>query len=204
MRDGDEVMVCLEDHRSSVLPWLNLQELLGSFGMHIKIVPFYVHSSGTYDRKSIIDGLSDKTRLISLSHIHHVYGMEMDIAELKRLIPDSVLISLDASQSAGHIEIDFEEIGADFISLAGHKMFAANGVGVLWASVRAKQNMWPIRVGAKTKISESSKGLALDRSTMAGMFECGTLNLPAILSMTAQSNSWNLLAVEHLKVIYRR
>lgn len=196
LKDGDEVMVCLEDHRSSVLPWLNLKELLVRFGININIVPFLIHPSGTYDRKSICEALSSKTRLISLSHIHHVYGMEMDIVEIKKSIPDSVLISLDASQSAGHIEIDFDEIGVDFISLAGHKMFAANGVGLLWASPRAIEDTWPIRVGAKTNVSERCERLVLDRSSMAGIFECGTLNLPAILSFST--------AIEFIESIGRR
>jgi len=185
LADGDEIMVCMEDHRSSVLPWINLQHILQKFGRNIRIVPFTIHPSGTYNRKSIIEGLSAKTRLIALSHIHHVYGMEMDITELKSLIPNSVMISLDCSQSIGHICIDAADLKVDFISFSGHKMFAANGVGGLWASQRAIDILWPLRVGAKTKITETNNGLEVDRTSLAGIVECGTLNLPGILSLNA-------------------
>jgi cysteine desulfurase/selenocysteine lyase len=185
LKDGDEVMVCMDDHRSSVLPWINLQQILKQFGKRIRIVPFTIHPSGTYDRDSIAEGLSGRTRLISLSHIHHVYGMEMDIAELKALIPDSVIISLDCSQSIGHIYIDVSALKVDFVSFSGHKMFAANGIGGLWASRRSIDTLWPLRVGAKTKISETDLGLEADRSSLAGLIECGTPNLSGIFSLNA-------------------
>jgi cysteine desulfurase/selenocysteine lyase len=98
LRDGDEIMVCPDDHRSAVMPWYNLKHVLERFGIGVHIVPFEIHSTGTYDRKSILKALSERTRLIALAHVHHLYGMEMDIAELKALIPDEVLISLDGSQ----------------------------------------------------------------------------------------------------------
>jgi cysteine desulfurase / selenocysteine lyase len=197
LQDGDEVMVCMEDHRSSVLPWINLQQILQRFGKQIRIVPFTIHPSGTYDRKSIAEGLSERTRLISLSHIHHVYGMEMDVAELKALIPNSVMVSLDCSQSIGHIGIDVSALKVDFVSFSGHKMFAANGVGGLWASRRAIETLWPLRVGAKTKISETDTGLEADRSSLAGLIECGTLNLSGILSLNAAVSFMKNIGISH-------
>lgn len=187
LKDGDQVMVCAEDHQSAVLPWYNVKAMLHQFGVKIDIVTFAMHPTGTYDRKSISDALSEKTRLICFSHIHHVFGMEMDLPELRRLIPSSVLISLDASQSAGHITIDAKRLDVDFISFSGHKMFASNGTGVLWTSPRALEGLWPSRVGAKTKIKQTENGLEVDRSSLANLIECGTLNLPGILSMTTAS-----------------
>lgn len=184
LTDGDEVMLCEEDHASSVLPWFNVQEMLSRRGIQIKIVPFHMHHTGTYDRKSLQEGLSDRTRIVCLSQIHHLYGMEMDIAELKAFIPQDVYVSLDASQSAGHIKIDSESLQVDFISFSGHKMFAANGIGVLWTSARALSQMWPIRVGAKTQLLKTGR-FDVDRLKLSNIVECGTLNLPAVLSLGA-------------------
>jgi cysteine desulfurase/selenocysteine lyase len=185
LADGDEVMLCNEDHASSVLPWYNVQELLSRRGVNIKIIPFAVHSTGTYDRKSFRAGLGPKTRIVCLSHIHHLYGMEMDIAELKTLVPEQVFVSLDASQSVSHIKVDAEALAVDFISFSAHKMFGCNGTGVLWSSPRAVAQMWPTRVGAKTTLSSGSGRFNVARDKLSQLVECGTLNLPGILSLKA-------------------
>lgn len=62
-------------------------------------------------------------------------------------------------------------------------MFASNGIGGLWCSRRALADMWPMRVGAKTAMKRSADGLELDRTSLSNLIECGTLNLPGILSL---------------------
>lgn len=184
LKDGDEIMLCKADHSSSVLPWFNVQEILRRRGINVKIVPFEIHHTGTYDRKSIETCLSSRTRIVCMSHIHHLYGMEMDLAEVKALVPRHVLISLDASQSASHTKIDSAALAVDFISFSGHKMFAGNGTGVLWTSARALSQLWPMRVGAKTKL-DLVPNFAPKPDSLSNLVECGTLNVPGILSMKA-------------------
>lgn len=198
LADGDEVMLCESDHASSVFPWYNIQRLLRKRGISISIIPFKLHHTGTYDRKSFQEALSPRTRIVILSHIHHLYGMEMDIAELKLLIPKDVFISLDASQSVSHITVDSKQLDVDFISFSGHKMFAANGIGVLWASSRARLQMNPIKVGAKTKLVPSPE-FDVEKKTLTNLVECGTLNLPSILSLKSaiefiEQNDINLMS----------
>ena len=179
LKDGDEIMVCLEDHKSAVFPWLNLKSNLKKAGINIEIVPYKVHDVGDYDLATIKEGLSEKTRLIAMSHIHHVYGMDMEVKDIRKIVGDQVLISLDACQSAGHIPIDLAQLPVDFLSTSGHKMFAGNGVGILWAKKEIINQLAPVKVGGT--------GLTIKESgaTMANLFEVGTLNIPAILSLKA-------------------
>lgn len=183
LRDGDEIMICLEDHQSAILPWLNVQAILKRLGMLVRLVPFQMHHSGTYDRRSMREGLSERTRIISLTHVHHVYGMEMDLPELRKMILEGVLISLDCSQSIGHTSVDVKNLGAHFISFSGHKMFAANGTGVLWTHPQIRDRLWPVRVGAKSAALTGIDQFDIDKSRLSGLVECGTLNLPGILSL---------------------
>ncbi len=199
LQDGDEVMVCLEDHQSATLPWFNLQQILERQGKSITVVPFKMHSSGTYDRESIAETLSARTRIIALSHVHHLYGMEMDLPELRRLIPDNVLISLDASQSIGHTAIDVTRLGAHFLSFSGHKMFAANGTGVLWVKPELRVQLWPVRVGAKSAAEITPDGLMIDRTTLSGLVEAGTVNLPAILSFLPAIQFIESIGIEQIE-----
>src|SRR5271170_505155 len=65
LKNKDEVMVCFEDHKSTVLPWLNLKAMLERFGISIKIVPINIHGEGDYELKSIREGLTARTRLVA-------------------------------------------------------------------------------------------------------------------------------------------
>lgn len=199
LEDGDEIMICPEDHHSAVYPWLNLKETLSRFGKEIKLVDFDLHPSGVYDWQDIKNKLSSKTRLIALSHIHHLYGMEMDIAEIKAILPENVLVALDASQSAGHIKIDVQTLGADFVSFSGHKMYAANGVGILYSKKEVRETMWPARAGSKTAFKNDADELKLTSSRLASIIECGTLNIPGILSMTPAIDFINSVSLEKME-----
>lgn len=174
LQDGDEIMVCLEDHKSAVQPWLNLKETLSYFGKQIKIVEISMDSMGDYSFASIRNNLSARTRLIAISHIHHVFGLDMEVQGVREIVKDNVLISLDASQSAAHLNVDSKSLGCDFISFSGHKMFAANGSGVLWIHPRLHSQLRPTRSGGHTTSNQNS---------IASIFEAGTQNIPAILSL---------------------
>lgn len=177
LKNGDQVMVCLQDHKSSVFPWLNLKKLLDGFGIRIEIVPFRIHDVGDYDLKTIKEGLTERTRLIAVSHVHHVFGMDMEIKEIREIVGDDVVVSLDACQSAGHIPVELDSLPVDFMSCSGHKMFAGSGLGVLWARDSRLKELRPAKVGGGS-ITITEAG-----ATMADLFETGTLNIPAILSM---------------------
>lgn len=179
--DGDEVMLCLEDHQSTILPWFNLKSQLERHGKTIKIVPFSMHNTGIYDWNDLKAKITNHTRLIALTHIHNLYGLEFDakdLTELKLLLPSNTIISLDASQSIGHTVVDTKALAVDFISFSGHKMFAANGIGVLWANPKIKSELWPPSLGSKSSIELGETGLMIDKNRLSGLLECGTLNLP--------------------------
>lgn len=192
LADGDEVMVCLQDHKSAVFPWLNLKELLAKSNINIEIVPFKIHDVGDYDLKTVKEGLSEKTRLISMTHVHHLYGMDMEVDDIRKIVGPDVLISLDACQSAGHIPVDLEKLPVDFLSLSGHKMFAGNGVGVLFARDSRINDLRPVKVGGNSiTITEAGP-------SMANLFEAGTLNIPAILSMKTAIEFINEIGIDNI------
>jgi cysteine desulfurase / selenocysteine lyase len=190
LKDGDEIMVCLEDHKSTVLPWLNLKGILASFGVHIKIVPIALHQMGNYELQSIEKAKTERTRLLAMSHVHHVYGLNMEVHEIRAMLGPDVLISLDAAQSVGHRPVNLEKLPVDFLSFSGHKMFALSGVGVLWVSPKLRNELQSPVVGGGMQPEEEAEGegggvfkLKLPSTSLATMLEAGTPNIPAILSM---------------------
>ncbi len=147
-----------------------------------------MQETGLYETASIQEQLSERTRLIALSHIHHVFGREMEIALIKNMIGPDILISLDASQSVGHTKVDVESLNVDFISFSAHKMFAANGVGVLWVKPEHQAQLIPWHVGGKSAASIDGEQFLCRHDNLAHLFECGTLNIPGILSISPAIN----------------
>lgn len=182
LKSGDEIMLCLEDHKSTVLPWLNLQRTLKAFGVEVKIVPIRLHPEGDYELKSIREGLTEKTRLIAITHVHHVFGLDMEVEEIRKIVGSKVLISLDASQSIGHRAVDVAKLDVDFLSFSGHKMFAGNGVGVLYVRKELLSALSPVMVGGGMEITKEQTLLINQRSAKE-LLEAGTMNIPAILSL---------------------
>ncbi len=196
LNDGDEIMVCMQDHKSAVLPWLNLRRILGLFGRNIKIVPFKIHDVGDYDLRTVREGVTPKTRLIAMSHIHHVYGMDMEVNDIREIVGDKVLISLDASQSVGHIPVNLKELPVDFLSFSGHKMFAGNGIGGLWINPARQAELSPVRVGGMgATFSEESVVAA---SSLQEMLEAGTPNVPSIMSLVPAIEFINEIGIENI------
>lgn len=183
LKSGDQIMLCPDDHKSAVMPWLNLQATLKRFGIDIEIVPIRLHNEGDYELKSIREGLTERTRLIALSHVHHVYGLDMEIREIRKITGRKVLISLDASQSVGHRSVKVRSLNVDFLSFSGHKMFAANGVGVLYIRKSLLAKMQPVTVGGGMATVGKNAGFVVSGKSAATLLEAGTQNIPAILSL---------------------
>jgi len=183
LNDGDEIMLCPQDHKSAVLPWYNVQEMLRAQGKHIQIKHFSIHEVGDYDLKSIKALLSPRTKVLAMAHIHHVYGLDMEAAKIREIIGDEIVISLDASQSVGHTRVDSQALPVDMISFSGHKMFAAPGVGGLYINPRIEGKIKPMRLGGQSPVEITESGLEYSAKSIHQLIECGTLNIPAILSL---------------------
>jgi cysteine desulfurase / selenocysteine lyase len=198
LQDGDEVLLCPQDHSSAVLPWQNMQATLARLGKRISIVPFDIHAVGDYDLRSIKRALSDRTRVIALSHIHHVFGLDMEIKEIRELVGANVVITLDASQSIGHTIVDAKSLDVDFISFSGHKMFAGNGVGVLFARAQRQGELIALRTGGQSAAFVSDMSVAA-RDAFINKVEGGTLNIPSVVSLSAAIQFIQQLGIEKIE-----
>lgn len=133
--DKDEIMLCNLDHSSTIKPWLELKELFSKFNKCVIIKEILIDVYGDYLEDDLISKVNNKTKYIILTHIHNVYGLEMNIESLvlriRRKNPN-VKIVLDVSQSISHIKVSVKELDVDYLYFSGHKMFAPTGIGILY------------------------------------------------------------------------
>ncbi|WP_053729670.1 aminotransferase class V-fold PLP-dependent enzyme [Streptomyces sp. WM6378] len=132
--DGDEVIVPFADHQANILPWLETRDLLARQGIRVLVRPMpYQSPSGDYDLAALDQLLNRRTRFVAVSHVHHVYGGDMNIHRIRRLVGPRVAICLDAAQSVGHLPVSMTELDVDFAVFSGHKALALPGSGAIWA-----------------------------------------------------------------------
>lgn len=186
LEDGDEILLCPQDHKSAVLPWYNVQSMLAAQGKKITIKHFAIHEVGDYDLRSIKEIVSPRTKVLAMAHIHHVFGLDMEVNKIREIVGGEVIISLDCSQSVGHTKVDAKALDVEFISFSGHKMFAAPGCGGLYINPRVADKIKPVRLGGQSPVAITDNGLEYSTSPnrpVHQLLECGTQNIPAILSL---------------------
>lgn len=125
---GDELIISAVEHPSIVQPAL----MLGKKGVVVKTAA--VDQRGLINPDMVSALVSGRTRLISLMLANNEVGTIQPVAEISSLPRgSSTLVHTDAAQAVGRIPVDVEALGVDFLTIAGHKMYAPKGIGALYA-----------------------------------------------------------------------
>ena len=173
LQEGDEILLCHEDHHSMTLPWKRLAEERG-----LVLTYYRLHPNGSIDLKDLKSKITAQTRLCCVTHVNNTAGWVNDLQALRAALPENILLNLDAAQSISHIPVDVTGLNIDFVSFSGHKMFAQTGIGVLYCSPRVAHQMQPLLYGG-------SMAEASDNDPVYKRLEAGTLNLAGIISLNA-------------------
>ncbi|MDN3295719.1 aminotransferase class V-fold PLP-dependent enzyme [Streptomyces ficellus] len=135
--DGDEIVVPYADHQANLSPWLEARDLLARQGIGVRVRELpYQAASGDYDPAALAAIVGPRTRFVAATHVHHVYGVDMNVHRIRRVVGPDVPICLDAAQSVGHLPVSVAALDVDFVVFSGHKALALPGSGAVWARGR--------------------------------------------------------------------
>lgn len=128
IHEGDEIVVSEVEHNANFIVW---QQLCQRKGIILKRVP--LNDQGVVDVATLQKYLSEKTKLVAITHQSNILGTVNDIAALAQAAHAvGAKILVDAAQSIAHQRINVEQLGCDFLVFSGHKLFGPTGVGVLY------------------------------------------------------------------------
>lgn len=134
LSDGDEIIVPFADHQANAQPWLEAQRLLTARGVRVTVHDMpYEAESKDYDQAALARLVTDRTRFVAATHVHHIYGNDMNVHRIRDVVGPDVPICLDAAQSVGHMPVSTTDLDVDFVAFSGHKAMALPGTGAVWA-----------------------------------------------------------------------
>ncbi len=125
MEAGDEIILTIAEHHANIVPWHFLRERQG-----VKLVWVDVDTNGDLDPQAVIDAMGPKTRLVAMAHMSNVLGTVFDVKSVVQAAhARGIAVLVDGSQSAVHMPVDVDDLGADFYAITGHKLYGPSGSG---------------------------------------------------------------------------
>ena len=145
LEPGDEIIVSEMEHHSNIVPWqLQAQKR----GITLRVIPMTDAFRLDLDAYSRL--FSERTRLVSITHVSNVLGTENPVGEIIRQAHEhGVPVLVDAAQSAPHRRLDVQAMDCDFLALSGHKMYGPTGIGVLYGKEEWLDRLPPYQGGGE-------------------------------------------------------
>ncbi len=184
---GDEIVVSQMEHHANLIPW---QQLAARTGAILRW--FDVTADGRLDLTQIPNLITDKTKVVALTHQSNVLGT---INPLDQIIAAAhavgAVVVLDACQSVPHMKVDVAALDIDFLAFSGHKAVGPTGVGVMWGRAGLLEELPPFLTGGSmiADVSMTSASWA----PAPAKFEAGVPNMAQAVGLGA--------AVDYLSAI---
>ncbi|MDR1980471.1 MAG: cysteine desulfurase [Tannerellaceae bacterium] len=168
MEEGDEVILSAMEHHSNIVPW---QLQATRRGIVLKVVP--VNGKGELCMDTYRSLFSERTKLVSLTHVSNVLGSINPVKEIIREAhAHDVPVLLDGAQSVPHIKVDMQALDVDFYVFSGHKIYGPTGIGVLYGKEKWLDKLPPYQGGGEMIASVSFEKTVFNE--LPYKFEAGT------------------------------
>ena len=168
MSEGDEVIVSVMEHHSNIVPW---QIQAARHGIALKVIP--MNDRGELDMEAFRNLFSERTRLVSVTHVSNVLGT---VNPVKEIVDEAHLrdipVLIDGAQAVPHLAVDVQDLDAEFYVFSGHKVYGPTGIGVLYGKEEWLDRLPPYQGGG-----EMIQSVSFNKTTFNELpfkFEAGT------------------------------
>jgi len=176
---GDEVVVSAMEHHSNIVPW---QLVCEEQGARLRVIPMNARGELVLDD---LEGLlGPRTRMLAVAHVSNALGTVNPVREIvARAHARGVPVLVDGAQATPHFRVDVRDLGCDFYTVSGHKVFGPTGVGLLYGRLEHLEGMPPYQGGG-----DMIRSVSFEKTTFAAppaRFEAGTPNIGGAVGLAA-------------------
>lgn len=165
---GDEIVITGLEHHANIVPW---QMLRDATGVILKIAP--VDDNGEVSVQAVDAVLSQRTRLVAVAHVSNALGTVLPVQSIiANAHAVGAIVLVDGAQAVAHMPVNVRELGADFYTFSGHKLYGPDGIGVLYGRREVLEAMVPYQTGG-----DMIREVTFDKTTFNELphrFEAGT------------------------------
>jgi cysteine desulfurase/selenocysteine lyase len=189
---GDEIIITELEHHSNYVPWDFIRQKKGAIINFAK-----VNKKGEVDIDEISKLITDKTKIIAITHLSNVTGAIIPIKKIVDLAQSkNIPVLVDGTQGAPHLEIDMQILGCDFYAISCHKMYGPNGLGILYAKKKWLDVLPPYQ-GGGGMIDEVKKDF-ITYAEAPTKFEPGTMQTAEIVSFFEAINFIEKIGIKNI------
>jgi len=189
---GDEILITELEHHSNYVPWHFLRKKKGA------VIKFaLVNDNGEVEIDEIKKLITDKTKIIAITHISNVTGAIMPIKKITGLAKEkNIPVLVDGSQGAPHLQIDMQDLGCDFYAISCHKMYGPNGLGILYAKKKWLDDLPPYQGGGGMIYEVKKENITYAETPTK--FEAGTLQTVEVVAFAESINFIEKLGIKNI------
>lgn len=179
LKPGDEILISILEHHSNLIPWQLAAKYTGTTLRYL-----YTDSEGILSEEEINQKLTDKTKLVAITHVSNVLGVMTPVeAIIERAHEKGAVVLLDLAQSIAHTPIDVKKWNVDFAVFSGHKIYGPMGIGVLYGKYELLNTMPPFLTGGEmiSSVHEDS----VEFAEVPQRFEAGTQNAAGAIGLAS-------------------
>ena len=192
MKEGDEVLVSDMEHHSNIVPWQLQAQRRGIVVRHLPIT-----DDGRLDLSQLPTLLTERTRLVSITHVSNVLGTVNPIADIIRQAHErGIPVLVDGAQGAPHQRVDVQQLDCDFYAFSGHKMYGPTGIGVLYGKEEWLDRLPPYQGGGEMIDRVTWEKTTFER--LPFKFEAGTPDYVATHGLATAIDYMERLGMENI------
>jgi len=197
----DEILLTRMEHHANIVPWQLLSEQMG---VRLTVVP--MTEAGEVDLAAFSEALSDRTRLVAITHMSNSLGTVNPVSQMSRLAHDrGIPVLVDGAQSVPHLPVDVQDLECDFFVFSGHKAYGPTGIGVLWARMEFLEKMPPYQGGGDMILSVTFEGTTYNE--IPYRFEAGTPHIAGAVGLATaldylESLGWDAIQAHESDLLH--
>ena len=192
LKEGDEVLTTELEHHSNYVPWHYLRKSKG-----IKIEFAEVNEDGEVTLESIEKKISQKTKMIAVTHLSNVTGAILPIKEITQLAHSKEIpVLVDGCQGAPHLKLDMQDLGCDFYTISCHKMYGPTGLGILYAKKKWLEELPPYQGGGGMIKEVSKKDISYGE--LPNKYEAGTMATAQVIAFDQSIKFLENIGIENI------